>query len=473
MQSDASAWARGEFGSIQAGDRRRKLRLVSMAARAAERPAAKISEVFRSDRERQGAYDLLEGGKLSAEAVQIAMGSATAARAAACPFAYVSIDGTSITLTDREQAKDFGHIGSKGLLRGLKVINALGLDPHGVPLGLFTQVWWARPAAPIRVGTRKERRAQKQKSKRKRGPSEKETQYWLRAIEQATALAKHTGAKLWFQLDREADSQAILLQLTDSNHQFTVRGSSDRVIDLADGRSGRLRDWLRRKPAQGAYEFDVPSGPKRAARRACVAVRWGQVVLRMRGKPKQLLEVNVVWAHEHNTCPRGENPVDWLLLTSAEVRSMDDAREVIRGYTLRWRIETFHKTWKSGACNIEASQLRSRKAVTVWASLLAAVAARVERLRLLSRTDPDQPASIELDRHEVRALILLKREQKKKNETVPDTMPTIGQAMRWIADLGGYTGRSSGGPPGSITIRRGLEYLKPAAELLRQLEAPK
>jgi hypothetical protein len=65
---------------------------------------------------------------------------------------------------------------------------------------------------------------------------------------------------------------------------------------------------------------------------------------------------------------------------------------------------------------------------------------------------------------------MLKREHKKKTEVVPDTMPTIAQATRWLADLGGYTGRSSGGPPGAITIRRGLEYLKPAAEMLRLLD---
>ncbi|HMJ13074.1 MAG TPA: IS4 family transposase, partial [Polyangiaceae bacterium] len=149
------------------------------------------------------------------------------------------------------------------------------------------------------------------------------------------------------------------------------------------------------------------------------------------------------------------------------------ARDVIFGYTLRWRIESFHKTWKSGACNVEETQLRSQQAVTVWATLLAAVAARIERLKLLSRSDPEKPASIELDPHEIRALIVLKREYKKKTEVIPDTMPTIGQATRWIADLGGYTGRSSGGPPGAITIRRGLDYLKPAADLLRRLEAEK
>jgi hypothetical protein len=162
--------------------------------------------------------------------------------------------------------------------------------------------------------------------------------------------------------------------------------------------------------------------------------------------------------------------LDWLLFTSHEVRSLRDAREVIFGYALRWRIESFHKTWKTGACDVEQNQLRSPRSATVWATILAAVAARIERLKLLSRSEPEQPASIELDPYEIRALILLKREMKKRTENIPDSMPTIHDATLWIAELGGYTGRSSGGPPGSITIRRGLESLKPAAKLLRQLD---
>lgn len=479
MQRAEARWAREEFGAIEVGDERRASRLINMATRAAERPGGKISEVFSEDRERQGAYDLLESGRVNAGALLLAMGNATGLRAVAEPFAYVAVDGASITLTDREQTKDFGRVGNQDNLRGLKVINALGIDPRGVPLGLFTQVWWARPRAPVRTGSKKQRRAQKKESKRRRSSGEKETRYWLQAIEETAAHAKETGAKLWFQLDREADCQAILMKLTDSNHQFTVRGSWNRVIEDAD-EDGHLLQWLESRAPQGAYELDVPAGPQRTARRARLAVRWGRVVLRLRNDrhlPEQLLEINAVWAREQRTCPAGEKPLDWLLLTSAEVRSLDDAREVIFGYTLRWRIENFHKTWKTGACNVEETQLRSQQAATVWATLLAAVAARIERLKLLSRSEPDKPASIELDSYEIRALILLKRAIKKKTETIPDTMPTIRHATLWIAELGGYTGgytgRTTGGPPGTITIRRGLDYLKPAAELLRRLEVEK
>jgi hypothetical protein len=49
-------------------------------------------------------------------------------------------------------------------------------------------------------------------------------------------------------------------------------------------------------------------------------------------------------------------------------------------------------------------------------------------------------------------------------------MPTIAQAVRWIADLGGYTGNKSSGPPGSVVIARGLERLTIAVQVLQALE---
>jgi len=119
---------------------------------------------------------------------------------------------------------------------------------------------------------------------------------------------------------------------------------------------------------------------------------------------------------------------------------------------------------------VESSQLRSQKALLLWATMMATVAARIERLKVLSRTQPDTPPETELSTHELKALLLLRREYGKRNEVIPKRIPTIDVAVRWIAELGGYTGKSSGGPPGSTTIRRGLERLEMAAKAVELLE---
>jgi hypothetical protein len=143
---------------------------------------------------------------------------------------------------------------------------------------------------------------------------------------------------------------------------------------------------------------------------------------------------------------------------------------VVFGYTQRWRIEDFHRAWKRGICNVEDTRLRARAHVIKWASVLAAVAVRAERLKHLSREQPARPASDELSKIEIDALLLLKRRNRKRTEVIPDTIPDLETATRWIAELGGYTGKSSGGPPGATTIARGLERLQMAVDVLDALK---
>jgi len=133
-------------------------------------------------------------------------------------------------------------------------------------------------------------------------------------------------------------------------------------------------------------------------------------------------------------------------MTNHPIDSLEEVCLVVYGYSQRWRIEEFHRTWKQGGCDVESTQLHSSDHVQRWAIILAAVAMRIERLKYLSRNHLDLPATEELSSDEIKALLLLKRRQKKKTEHIPDGIPTIGQATRWIADIGGYTGKSSGGP---------------------------
>jgi hypothetical protein len=66
---------------------------------------------------------------------------------------------------------------------------------------------------------------------------------------------------------------------------------------------------------------------------------------------------------------------------------------------------------------------------------------------------------------------VLRRRYKAKNQPEPSPTPAIAEIVRWIAEIGGYTGKSPGGPPGAITIRRGLDFIAPAAAALEQLQA--
>jgi hypothetical protein len=172
-------------------------------------------------------------------------------------------------------------------------------------------------------------------------------------------------------------------------------------------------------------------------------------------------DFNAVYVKETG---HGDDPLEWMLLTTHPIATHADVLEVVRAYALRWRVEEFHRTWKRGLCRVEDTQLRSRSAIFKWATILATVATRAMRLTQLARTTPDAPASSELSRTELRALFAL-REPKGVRSGDP---VTLAQAVRWLADIGGYTGPWNG-PPGATVIGRGLYDVLTAARAFANL----
>jgi Transposase DNA-binding len=458
------AWAQQEFGQANVDDERWRRRLVQMAKRAAARPAGRVTETFTNAAERQGAYGLLESAEVSSASVATAMFAACARRCSEEDFVYCPVDGTSVTLSDGEHCKDFGPIGSRAQgARGLKVMNAMVLSAAGVPLGISSQRWWARP----------ERRRKKHRDKLR--PEGKETQHWLAAMTQTRELlAEHAPTtRCWFQLDREGDAWPLLQQAGLGNHWFTIRAGHDRLVLLPDGAKTHLRPLLAAQPVKTTYPLEVRAAAKRQARTALMEVRACCVTVSLRDKStgkRSPFTINVVQARERGTTPAGEKPLDWTLLTNRPIETIRNLTDAIYGYAMRWRIEELHRTWKSGACAVEQTQLRSAHAVIKWATILMAVAVRIERIKRLSRQEPDRPASDEFSATEIKAVILLRFDKPQAPKLAPGEQPTMAQLTLWIAELGGYTGlTSSGGPPGSITIARGLVSVRAAAKTLKAL----
>ena len=465
MGYESSAeWAQAEFGSADCVDPRWQRRLVAVAAQAARRPAGKVSEVCRSSAERQGAYGLLESLAVTPAQVGSAMFRGCAARCASEPYVLCAVDGSSISLTDHARSKDFGVVGARKLgTRGLKMINALAMSPQGVPLGLSAQVWWARS----------KHRARKHQSQLK--TEQKETRHWIEAMEQTRQVmsAHAPGILVWFQSDRETDAWPILEQADKDGHWFTVRGNHNRRVRLPDGQKSYLRPLLGQQPVRCSYSLQVTAGPHRRARIATMRIRACTATLDFRDKRTKrhfAKEVNAVLASEQGTTPTGEKPIEWLLLTNRPIHNEMHLQQIVSAYAQRWRVEDFHRTWKTGTCRVEDSQLHTTAAVIKWAMILATVAVRVERLKLLSRREPERPATDEFSAVELRAITLL-RFGKKAKLLLPDgVVPTIAQATLWVAEIGGYTGKSSGGPPGSVTLTRGLREVQVAVRALDAME---
>jgi hypothetical protein len=392
------------------------------------------------------------------------MFEACARRSASESLVFCAIDGTSLNLTEYGHSKGFGPVGSRAKGgRGLKVMNAMVLSAAGVPLGVSSQQYWTR--------AERHRRSHRDKLR----PDEKETRHWLDAMKQTReVMAEHApSTRCWFQLDREGDAWPMLKEAGLGEHWFTIRACRKRRVLLPDGGKAYLWPLLAQQPAKTTYVLEVRASGRRKARRANMIVRACKVTLDVRDKrtgERSQIDVNVVQAIERGTTPVGEAPIQWTLLTNRPIEVIKDLTAVIAGYSMRWRIEELHRAWKSGACSVEDNQLRSTSAAIKWATILMGVAARIERIKQLSREKPDLPATDEFSPAEIKAAALLYFGKAAKTKVNPAASPTIADVTLWIAYLGGYTGKtSSGGPPGSIVLSRGLESVRAAAQAIEAL----
>lgn len=457
---EEATWAREEFGSARFGDRRVTERLIQVAAQAAGRPAGQITQVFSTSSSREGAFRLVENDAVEVEELVRASSRACAERSLGNDYVFVPVDGTSLNLTDNARNKGTGVVGARYVgARGLQVMTALAVTPNGTPLGLCGQTWWARTDASKRKKTG---------GMDKRPVAEKETGRWLEVMDQTRrAFSNERSPRPWFQLDRGGDAWPVILDGIDPGQLFTVRATQNRRLQ-AQGLNGQtvlLRPTLEAQPILATYPLKVPASGTRKERTAQIELRSCQVTIALRTTPKKK-ESATLWAvlarEVAATTPAHEKPIEWLLLTTHPAQTEKDARLVLFGYSQRWRIEEFHRLWKTSACNVEDNQLRDKDHIVRWAIILASVAARLLRLTYLARETPDAPASLELSAAEIQAIVLA-----REPALIPQVV-SIALAVRWLADLGGYTGYRSSGPPGALTITRGLQRIEILASVLKR-----
>ena len=459
--SGTYAWAESVFGAAELGDRRRTRRLVEMAHQVALSPAGQVTHVFRVPADRQAAYDLLEHAHVPVAGVSEAVFAATARESADEKSVLVVLDGTSLKLPGAAESEGFGHIGTinRGA-RGLKVLNAIAIDEKGTPIGLATQEWWARP----------ERAPQR----RYRPRATRESVHWRNAVMSISGrfAREAPDTTLHFLGDREADATLLIRLLLESGHEFTIRSNANRNVQV-QSRRRPLRDVLAMKPVLASTTVHVPGTRRRDARQARIDIRAARLPIVFRDtagdKKRHIHELTVVWVHERRRT-HGVVPLDWVLLTNVVATTARQARAAVQRYTYRWRIEDFHRTWKSGLCCVEHSQLRSPNALIKWATILAAVASRAERLRHRCRVDPEAAASEEFTDDELEAIALLADEHGFLLSTAASQL-RLAESVAVVARVGGHVGNRGSGPPGTITISRGLERVCFAAQLLSRLRS--
>jgi hypothetical protein len=141
------------------------------------------------------------------------------------------------------------------------------------------------------------------------------------------------------------------------------------------------------------------------------------------------------------------------------VQNFDDAVRVVGWYSCRWQIEVYHKILKSG-CTVEDCRLQKADRLHNYIALMSVVAWRLHWMTYFNRTDPGLPCSVILTATEWQALYM----RIHRTTSLPSTPPTVPQAVRWIAQLGGFLGRKQDAEPGITVIWRGWQRLQDMAD---------
>ena len=448
---DPEAWASQTFGAAELGDPRRTDRLVTMAAAIAHEPAASLPTAMRTWSDTIAAYRLLDTEQISHEQIMMPHWMQTRHEAAQRPCVLLVADTTEINLSSHETTTGVGPVGQGVRGRGFYVHTVLALDASSKHvLGCAYQEPFVRQPVP-----KKETRAQRRQRAR-------ESQIWERCAQQIGAAP--AGVRWVHVGDRAADIYTFWQTCEQLGCEFVVRVMEDRGCfaqeeeAAADQEMDHLRQLARRLPARAGRLQHVRAEHERKARDAWVQMGYQQVRIQppVNGASLQKTEVQAwvirVWEPEP---PEGVEPLEWLLVTSGPIASIEQAWERVQWYGWRWLVEDFHHVLKTG-CQIEKRQLRTGAALWRLLGILTPTALRLLLLREIAQSAPETPATQVVSQDVVQVVTHLAKR--------PQAHMSANELWRTIASFGGYLNRKGDGPPGWKTLWRGWLYVQAVLE---------
>jgi len=437
--ADRDVWAREQFGEAALGDVRRTRRLVKLGAQMAGNSSGTIPQQTGSLADMKAAYRLFSQEAVTHEAICTPHWQRTRQWAGQRPRVLLLQDTTQLDFTFHVKTRGLASIGNGGG-QGLHQQNVLAVDPVGkVPIGLMYQRHHRREEVP---------EGETRSDRRQRPIAERESFWWVEAIRW---IGSAPPGVCWVHVfDRGGDAFAIYDAIRETQTDFIIRVAQDRRIVGKDGHDYLLA-YVRSLPSLGTRALTVRvkgSSP----RPATLKIAAGTVMLlpsrlepELRDRPPLSCQVVRVWEDDPPCATAG---LEWILLTSLAAVTFAQAIGVGEGYGLRWLVEEFHKSEKTG-CRVEERQLLDTDRLEPLIGLLSVLAVRLLQLKFAAREDPDQPAC---DLFGDEAAMVMSRYLR-----CPEVDLTVGLFWRGIGRLGGHPGRKGDGPLGWLRAWRGWQ----------------
>jgi len=450
-------WAVQEMATADFGDERLDDRVAVLLSALGNRPNLSIPAACGGRAEMKAAYRFFDNAKVTFANVIEPHIARTKERMAEHPVVLLVQDTTETDLTRPEQEVE-GAGELDGARRGFLLHEMQAFTRDGTPLGTV----WAEVVNRTE-GISQAAVADKQQQRKQTPIEEKESMRWLTGLREARQVAQELPK---VQCVCIADSEADIYEVfAESRGEVPVHWLIRACQDRASSESGKhLRDQVLTTPV--LYEVELLVRGRRAktavedrarrqnreTRQAKVEVRAARVTLRPPHRPDRKLPavtVNVVLVREPNP-PPGETPVEWILVTTLPIDTIEQVRTIVEYYCVRWCIEILFRTLKSG-CRLERRRFEHIDRVLPCAGLYLIVAWRTLFVCRMGRSCPDVDCQAIFEPSEWKAVWVAVHRRKP-----PKKIPRLAEMVHLIASLGGYVERPHS-EPGTQTLWIGLQ----------------
>jgi Transposase DNA-binding/Transposase Tn5 dimerisation domain/Transposase DDE domain len=463
-------WVREEMATADLKDKRLKARLIRILSGLAERPVASIPAACGGHTETVAAYRFFDNDNVTCERILQPHFEATRQRMAAQQVALLVADTTELDLTrPQQQVEGAGPMDSVAR-RGAYLHLTEAFTPDGTPLGAVAVETWTRDEEHFcqpQVEKRKQRKASR--------IEEKESFRWLQGLREARRVAQELPhVQCIYVADSEADIYHLFVEPRGERPvDWVIRACQQRCVCDEKGASGKtIREELMLSPVLFSKEITVRG---RKAKTACetrkrrtsrdgratiVEVRAAVVTLHppaQSDRPLPAVTVNVVMVCEVDVA-EGEEPVEWILLTTLPIATVEEVRQIIQYYCVRWMIEIVFRTLKSG-CRVEERLFEHIDRLLPCVAVYLIVAWRTLMLVRLGRSCPDLNCEAVFDPAEWKSVWMV-----IYRKTPPRKPPKLVVMLRLIGQLGGYVNRPNRRDlPGPQTTWLGLQRARDLA----------
>jgi len=447
------SWVEEEFGGARVYEASLRRRLYTLVEDFFAHPGAQIPQACGgSQAKSRAAYRFFKNGRLTIERLLKGHVEATAHRVGQHQVVLAVQDTTTVNHSTHPLTEGLGPINTAAdRAVGLILHDTVAFTVAGTPLGVLDAQCWVREEVD----------AEKTKRRKQRPIEEKESFKWLRSFRAVAEVQRLCPQTMLVSVgDRESDFHELFAEAqgTAGGPKLLVRADRGRQRKVqGEGAQEQESLWgrLSRQPVAGTVEVPVLHRPGRRARVAQMAIRHAPVVLQPpQGKNLKPVSAWAVYALEVDAPAEVKEPLEWMLLTTVEVSGFEQAAERLRWYTRRWGIEVYHRVLKSG-CRIEDHRLGAVPRLENCLALDLVVAWRILWMTHQSRETPEAPCDLILEENEWKALYAVVTQRPP-----PAAPPPLRQAVRMIAQLGGFLGRKRDGEPGTVTLWRGLDQLQ-------------